>query len=413
MPTGRFVDASGPAYAASSLATMSAPGSAPHPGALRVLHCCGQYGVGGGGTERQARAVTGALAARGHAVRVVTRRSPPGSAPVPGVQVEAVIRAAEFGPLFGFTYLASATAALLRAAREADVLHAHHLYLDAVAAVLAGRMRHRPVAAKMAGAGAGGDLDRLRRTRGGSVLLRVLRGLDAVIAPSWTCRGELVTVGFAAERIHVIPNGVDTSLFRPDPARQGATSSSTGRGPMVVYTGRLIEAKGLGELLEAWALVLRNVPEAQLVLVGAGPLEAELARRAALPPLAGRVRLAGEVSDVRPYLQTAAAFVLPSWAEGLPNALLEAMATGLPCVATDIGAIVEAATDGEHALLVPVRAPQRLAAALAAILTQPALAARLGRAARQRVEAEFCLARAVDGVEALYHALRRPPRRGA
>jgi glycosyltransferase involved in cell wall biosynthesis len=389
----------------------STPGVPTRP--LRLLHCCGQFSTGSGGTEGQARAVTRALAARGHVVSVLTRKAPGDAVPVAGVRVEAVIRAAEFGPLFGFTYLASATAALLRAARKADLLHAHHLYLDAVAALLAGRIRRRPVAAKMAGAGAGGDLDRLRRTRGGSALLRVLRGLDAVIAPSRACRGELVAAGFAAERIHVIPNGVDTSRFHPDLARQDATTPSTGRGPMVVYTGRLIQAKGLGELLEAWALVLRDVPEAQLVLVGSGPLEAELARRAALPPLAGRVRLAGEVSDVRPYLQAAAAFVLPSWAEGLPNALLEAMATGLPCVASDIGAIVEAATDGEHALLVPVRSPQPLAAALAAILTQPALAARLGRAARHRVEAEFCLARAVDGLEALYHALRRPPRRGA
>ena len=386
----------------------------PDPtGGLRILQCCGEYGAAGGGTERQARAVTSALAARGHSVCVVTRRSSPGSSAAPGVRVAAVIRAAEFGPLFGLTYLASATAALLRAAGEADVLHAHHLYLDAVAAVLAGRIRHRPVAAKMAGAGAGGDLDRLRRTRGGWFLLRVLRDLDAVIAPSSTCRGELLSVGFPAERIHVIPNGVDTSLFRPDPARQVATPTSIGRGPMVVYTGRLIEAKGLGELLEAWALVLRDVPEAQLVLVGAGPLEAELARRAALPPLAGRVQLAGEVPDVLPYLQAASAFVLPSWAEGLPNALLEAMATELPCVATDIGAIAEAATDGEHALLVPVQAPERLAAALAAILTQPALAARLGRAARQRVGAEFCLTRTVDGLEALYRDLCRSPRRGA
>ena len=160
-------------------------------------------------------------------------------------------------------------------------------------------------------------------------------------------------------------------------------------------------------------LVRRDNPEVHLVLVGSGPLQAEPYRRAALRPSGGGVHVTGQVPDFRPYLQAAAAFVLPSWAEGLSNALLEAMATGLPCVATDIGAIVEAATDGEHALLVPVRAPQRLAGALTAVLTQPALAARLGRAARQRVEAEFCLARSVDGLEALYHALRRPPRRGA
>jgi len=173
----------------------------------------------------------------------------------------------------------------------------------------------------------------------------------------------------------------------------------------------LIEAKGLLELMDAWPLLLRDVPDAQLVLVGSGPLEAELRRRAAAPPLLGRVHLAGEVPDVRPYLRAAAAFVFPSWAEGLPNALLEAMAMSLPCVATAIGSIVDAVADGEEALLVPARSPQGLAAALAKILTRPALAVRLGGAARRRVEVDFSLERTVNRIEALYRDLCAQPNR--
>jgi glycosyltransferase involved in cell wall biosynthesis len=238
-----------------------------------------------------------------------------------------------------------------------------------------------------------------------------LHGLDAVIAPSPACRTELLEAGFAAERIRVIANGVDTSLFRLESALEFATPLPIGEGSAVVFTGRLIEAKGLLELLDAWRLLLHEVPDAHLVLAGSGPLEAELRRRATQPPLAGRVHLTGEVPDVRPYLRAASAFAFPSWAEGLPNALLEAMAMGLPCVATDIGPIAGAVTDGEEALLVPVRAPQALAAALATILTQPALAARLGRAARKRVEAEFSLEREVDALETLYRELSLRPRR--
>jgi glycosyltransferase involved in cell wall biosynthesis len=237
---------------------------------------------------------------------------------------------------------------------------------------------------------------------GGSVLLRLLHTLDAVIAPSQACRQELLAAGFSAQRIHVIANGVDTSLFRPEPVLEPSTRLSFGEGPAVVFTGRLIEAKGLLDLLEGWPSLLREVPDAHLVLVGSGPLEAQLRQRAALPPLAGRVHLTGEVPDVRSYLRAATAFVLPSWAEGLPNALLEAMAMGLPCVATDIGPIADATSDGEEALLVPVKAPQKLAGALATILTQPDLAARLGRAARKRAEAEFSLETVVDHLEALY-----------
>lgn len=379
--------------------------SAPGSGRLRVLHCCGQFAATQGGTERQARAVCGALAGRGHQVAVLARKVPAAAHEVPGVAVHARIRAIDRGRLFGMSYLSSALLHLLREAGAADLLHAHHLYLDAVAAVLAGRLRGRPVVATMVGAGPGGDLDRLRRTAGGSLLLALLRHLDAVIAPSPTCRTELLAAWFPAERIRIIANGVDLSLFRPEPAPEPTTPLPFGQGHTVVFTGRLVEAKGLLDLLDAWPLLLPKIPDAHLVLVGSGPLEAELRRRAALPYLAGRVHLIGEASDVRPYLRAAAAFAFPSWAEGLPNALLEAMAMGLPCVATDIGPIADAVTDGEEALLVPARSPQKLAAALARVLGEPALAARLGRAARKRVEAEFSLERHVDALEALYREL--------
>jgi glycosyltransferase involved in cell wall biosynthesis len=375
------------------------------PGSLRLLHCCGQFAATRGGTERQARAVCGALAARGHQVSVLARKLTGAGYVVPGVTVHARIRTVDRGRLFGMTYAASAVMHLVREARRADLLHAHHLYLDALASLVAGRVSGRPVVAKIVGAGQGGDLDRLRRTAGGLLLVRFLHRLDAVIAPSPTCRRELMAAGFPQERIRVIPNGVDTGLFRPDATAPAPRSVGHSEGPEVVFTGRLIEAKGLLELLEAWPLLLHRVPNAHLVLVGSGPLEAELSRRAALPPLAGRVHFTGEVLDVRPYLCAAAAFVLPSWAEGFSNALLEAMAMGLPCVATEIGPIADAVSNGEEALLVPVKAQDRLAAALATILTRPDIADRLGRAARKRAEAEFSLEREVDCLEALYREL--------
>ncbi len=392
-----------PTIADASLA--STHGSASGSGCLSVLHCCGQFAATQGGTERQARAVCGALAARGHRVSVLARKLPGPEQVVPGVTVHAKIRAIDRGRLFGLTYAVSAVARLVCEARRADVLHAHHLYLDAMAALVAGRVRSRPVVAKMAGAGPGGDLHRLRQTAGGSLLLRLLHGLDTVIAPSPICRTELLGAGFPAERIRVIANGVDTSLFSPNRALESIMPLPMREGPVVLFTGRLIEAKGLLDLLEAWSLLLDTVPNAHLVLVGSGPLEAELTRHAAMPPVAGRVHLTGEVLDVRPYLRAAAAFVLPSWAEGFSNALLEAMAMGLPCVATEIGPIADAVSNGEEALLVPVKAPDRLAAALATILTRPDIADRLGRAARKRVEAEFSLEREVDALEALYREL--------
>jgi len=372
------------------------------PGALRLLHCYAQFATNQGGTERQARMVCGALAARGHQVSVLTRKTSGMEQVIAGVTIHARIWTLDRVRSFGTTYLATAICHLIRLGCKADVLHAHQLYLDAVAALVAGRILGVPVVAKMVGASPGGDLDRLRRSAGGSFLLRFLRSLDAVIVPSPTCRTELLAAGFPAQRIHVIANGVDISLFCPEATPESTTPPLTREGPAVVFTGRLIEAKGLLELLEAWPLLLHEVPDAHLVLVGSGPLEGEIRRRAALPSLAGRVHLTGEVPDVRPYLRAASAFAFPSWAEGLPNSLLEAMAMGLPCVATDIGPIADAVLNGEEGLLVPVRSPQGLAAALVRILTQPDLAARLGRAARKRAEVDFSLETMVDRLEALY-----------
>ena len=123
---------------------------APAPlGRLRLVHCCGQFSANQGGTERQARAVCEALAARGHRISVLTLRGREPAPNVPGVSIHARIRTIDRGRLFGITYAASATAALLQEVGTADCLHAHHLYLDALAALLAGRIRRRPVVAEI------------------------------------------------------------------------------------------------------------------------------------------------------------------------------------------------------------------------------------------------------------------------
>lgn len=172
-------------------------------------------------------------------------------------------------------------------------------------------------------------------------------------------------------------------------------------GAVVVFTGRLIKAKGLLELLEAWPLLLREVPRAHLLLVGDGTDREALRARARALGVAERVHLAGWVEDVVPFLWAADAFALPSHTEGMPNGLLEAMATGLPCVATSVGAVPDVLRDGGAGPLVPPRDPRALAPALVAVLEGEAAARRLGAAARARVEAHYTL----DGTLKQYEAL--------
>jgi glycosyltransferase involved in cell wall biosynthesis len=123
------------------------------------------------------------------------------------------------------------------------------------------------------------------------------------------------------------------------------------------------------------------------------------------------VHFLGERADPLSVLRGARAFVLPSWAESFPYVVLEAMSVGLPIVATDVGGVAEALTDGEHGLLVPPRDDRALAGALIALLDDPVRAARLASAAKERVERRFSRTEMIDGLLGVYgEALLGRPR---
>jgi glycosyltransferase involved in cell wall biosynthesis len=196
-------------------------------------------------------------------------------------------------------------------------------------------------------------------------------------------------VGVPASSVDMVRNGVDTARFHP------ATAPRDGGGVRLVWLGLMVPVKRLDVLLAA----LRDVPAMTAVLAGDGPLRAEVQRDAL--PLGDRVELPGFVADPAPLLAGADAFVLPSAAENCPLALLQAMATGLPVVASRVGGIPEVVTDGETGLLVPPGEPAPLAAALRS-LADPALRARLGGNARAHAEQHLSLDTCVDGLEASY-----------
>jgi glycosyltransferase involved in cell wall biosynthesis len=320
---------------------------------------------------------------------------------IEGVPIYRAIHGVQRGALFGLSYLLTATVAILRLGRDADVLHSHHLYLDAVAAVSAGKILRVPMLAKVACGGAVGDLARLRRTAGTRALFRILRGLDRIVVPSRQTDAEVRAAGFLEDRIVRIPNGVDIARFTPaGPIRSDSPART------VLFLGRLDAQKGVDTLLSAWGEAAPHLPGTTLAIGGEGPQAAALRAAATRPGLAGNVRFLGAVPDPEAHLRTAAAFVLPSWHEGLPNALLEAMATGLPCVATAIGGTTDVATDESDALLVPPGDGAALAKALLRILTDADLAGRLGAAARRRVVGDFSLEAMVVRYEQLYQEMR-------
>lgn len=215
---------------------------------------------------------------------------------------------------------------------------------------------------------------------------RVWRGAARVIAVSDALR-DLAHRTWPEGRIDVLPNGVDLELFQPLEKKEGTISS---RWKTLLVAAQLIERKGIQHLVDALARLPPPLrAQVRLKLCGTGPYEHALRGQVAAAGLAEHVEFAGLVEHERlPDLYRAAhAFVMPSLQEGLPLALLEAMASGLPVVATAVGGIPEVLRDGENGLLVPPADAKALAEALARVLADDALCARLGTAARATVEA--------------------------
>jgi glycosyltransferase involved in cell wall biosynthesis len=188
--------------------------------------------------------------------------------------------------------------------------------------------------------------------------------------------------------------------------------ATTEYSPVAVYTGRLHEAKGLHDLIRAWPAVLARWPYARLWLVGDGPEREELYESILDQGLRGIVSMPGAFDDVQDVLNAADVFVLPSYQEGMSISLLEAMATGVPVVASDIEGNRLLVEHERHGLLVPVREPLRIAQAIHDVFSQPARAMARVAAAYKRVRDEYSLERMAADHLRLFDEVVRSRRAG-
>ena len=220
----------------------------------------------------------------------------------------------------------------------------------------------------------------LLRAAGGAVERRLLPGADAVIALTPSTARLLRGDGIPAGRVHVIAPGYDPALF----ATASADLFPGLPRPRVAYLGRLAPQKDVGTLLQAFALLPADT---QLLLVGDGPDRPALQRRA--QRFGRRVHFTGFVPHVKvaAVLRHVDLLVLPSLYEDLSSALIEAMAAGLPVVATRVGGTADLVRHGINGLLVAPRDPAALAAAIGQILADPAAAARISAAAQSTAAA--------------------------
>lgn len=199
----------------------------------------------------------------------------------------------------------------------------------------------------------------------------------------------------------VIPNGVDIVRFQPPPSN--LTNEEWAK--TVVCVSKLRYEKGTDVLLQAWHLVQKQMPDARLIIVGSGPLQGQQEMLADTLHIRQSVEFAGLQSDVPAQLHRGMIAVLPSRWEGMPNALLEAMATGCACVATRVSGSEDLIQSGVNGLLVTPEDYSGLAEALLTLLKDPTLAKKYGAAARARIEQHYTLEHILDMYIDLYREL--------
>lgn len=348
-----------------------------------------------GGMEMMAAALARALARRGHRVGITCLENEgdlAGDLRRTGIPVSLV-------PCPGKAPLLRPHPGLRDhfAARSLDVVHAHNGVWAKSA--LAARAAGVPAVVHTAHGFAFGEPwfeDALRWWAG----LRT----DMVAAVSAPLREHLVhKVRIPASRVVTIINGIDTTRFAPG-GRSGILREALGIGPEAPLVGcvaRLDPVKNLGLLIDAMALLVHDLPEARLVLVGDGPLRESLREQAEALGLGDRVLFAGTFADTAPVYRGIDVFALPSVSEGTSISVLEAMASGTPVVATAVGGTPQL-LDGGCGTLVPSGDARALADGIRSLLTDPVGRARSARAARQRVLAEFSQAEMVRAYERLY-----------
>jgi len=289
---------------------------------------------------------------------------------------------------------------LIRGIRKSriDLLHTHNFYTwlyGAIARLFVPRCRHLHT-----------QHSYVVRQGGMGWPLRYLLGrTDIIVSVSNEVRARLQHLGIPDRSPdgHVVHNGIDTHVFTPSSRQRRLSGKHGAKLVRLICVGRLVPIKNHELLLRGIQKINRSLPY-ELVIVGDGPLRSRLESLARDLGLGGKVHFFGERKGVGGLLQESDIFVLSSKSEGLSIAILEAMATGLPVVATDVGGNPSLVREAETGFLVQGK-PEELAQALQRLISDPLLRRKYGMAGRRRVEEMFSVKRMAEKYRALYTSL--------
>ena len=366
-----------------------------------------------GGAELQLERLVPHLLERGVRTRIITR-AVPGRARRETIAGSVVYRTALAGesPLASIAYVAAALGGLLRRRARTDLVHAHGALSPATIG-LGARLFGLPCLVTVLGTGDRGDLARLVRKPVGRLRAGLLFRSAWFAALSEDAREELLAHGVPPARILSLPNGVDVEAHRPATMEERARLRGQLGLPddrfVGTFVGRLHPVKDVDTLLAAAA----RIPELTLVIAGDGPERRRLEKESARLGLGDRVRFRGLSANVADVLRASDAFFLSSHGEGMSNALLEAMACGLPCLASrSVGGAGELLADGRGLLLADGDAAA-WTAAIRRLIDEPSLRAETGAPAAAFVAEGLSLDAAADRLARAYAVVAGVPARPA
>ena len=356
------------------------------PLGMKILFVVDGYYPSLGGAEMQVDLLTKALHAQGHTIKILAphmEKDRPLFEVIDGVRIERIPypRIKIIGALI---LVFRVGLRLLRDRKKIDAIHIHMVRNLAATIGLLNPLLKAKVVAKISGAWEfnGGVLDPKLASRPFNIIMnRLIKRIDYFQAISKFTVEQLKVAGYSTDKIKLIPNAIDTDRFFVDRSKQPSECIN------VVYTGRLEYVKGVDILLEAWAKVLSKVDKQQvkLLIAGAGNEQSKLDEIVKKYGMKDSVSFLGVISDIPNLLSKAHIYTQPSRQEGLSNSVLEAMATGLPIVATKVSGNEDIICDGDNGFLVEPENSSELADAILQLINNEEQRIQLGKRSNEIV----------------------------
>ena len=359
-----------------------------------------------GGVGRQALALTEKLETIGVNVFVITRKMKGllecnFSSRVPVYRVWALqphlhnlVEMSLLNLITTLSFCFSTALMLFRRRKEYDIVHFHGASLFLILNIFMLKILKKKVFAKVAGPKPGREAGALKGKYSfmGLAAIWMLKKVDCFIATSEKIEEGLLNDGYERKNIVRIPNFIDPCIFYPADKKSRAhikKELGLSKSKIVTYAGRLIESKGVHILLESWKKITKDSSDIFLIILGWGHLGKRLKEKGRMLGIEESIRFYSSVNNVRDYLIASDVFVLPSFREGFPNSVLEAMACGIPVISTKIGGVVDVIKDGENGVLIEPGNIHHLVGALRRLINDTDYALALGKNALKTIRKNY------------------------